>query len=66
MEDNPESSLTELMRSRSSRALINYVNGRRSVTQINRYVLAETGYEINIVDTVAFFELLKEIGYITY
>ena len=64
--NNPDTKAAEVSGSRNSRVLINYINGKRSVTRINDYVSAETRTPLKIEDTIAFFEMLRDIGYITY
>ena len=66
MENYPDSRAAEISRSRNSRALINYINGKRSITRINNYVSAETRTSLKPEDTIAFFEMLRDIGYITF
>jgi hypothetical protein len=51
---------------RQRRIIPNYVNGRRSVTEIGRCVWAESGKPVKLDALVAYLEILKEVGWLTF
>lgn len=64
--DHPEV-LQEIGVGRSAAGMVlNYINGKRSVTAIRNCVAAETGQDVSIESVVAYLELLKAIEWITY
>ncbi|TFH39519.1 MAG: M28 family peptidase [Bacteroidia bacterium] len=66
LQNNPDSRAVQIARGRDARSLTNYIDGTRSVTQIWKYVTAETGSEISLDDAAVYFDMLKETGFITY
>ncbi len=46
--------------------LLNYVNGKRSVLRIRNCVIGETGQDVTLESVVAYLDLLKNVGWITY
>lgn len=49
---------------RVSQAVLNYINGKRSISKITYCAAGETLTEINIKDVAAYFDLLSEVGWI--
>jgi aminopeptidase YwaD len=47
-------------------AVLNYVNGRRSVTLIRRNVVAETGQDVTLAGVAGYLEILRTAGWVTY
>ena len=56
---------TKLTRTQT-RAVLNYVNGRRSLTKIRNCLAAETGKEISLEGVAAYLEILKSVDWIVY
>ncbi|MFC2168393.1 M28 family peptidase [Acidobacteriota bacterium] len=56
---------TKLARNQT-RAVLNYVNGRRSITKIRDCLAAETGEEISLEAVAAYLEILKIVDWIIY
>ncbi len=50
--------------SRAKRNLVNWINGKISITKIRDYVAAETGKDINLNKVIEYFELLEKIGWV--
>lgn len=48
------------------RAILNYINGRWSVTEIRNWVMAETGKDLDFEKLLAFLGYLEQIDWITY
>jgi hypothetical protein len=46
------------------RAVLNYIDGRRTLTAIRRAVEAETGAEIAFEDLAAYADFLRAVGWI--
>ncbi len=66
MEDHPEV-LEELALTRSqTRAVLNYVNGKRSITEIRNCVAAETGSDVSLEGVVGYLEILKEVEWVVF
>ncbi len=51
---------------RAQRAVLNYVNGKRSVTSIKYLVSAEINSEIGLNGVVKYLEFMKNIGYVDF
>lgn len=51
---------------RSKRAILNYINGQRSIYKIWRYAMVESGQTFTLADTLKYLELLKAVGWIEY
>jgi aminopeptidase YwaD len=65
-EKNPDF-IKELKLDRSAqRGILNFVNGRRSVTEIRNWVRAETGRDLEWDKLIRYLEFLKTISWITY
>ena len=65
-EKNPDF-FKELRMGRSvQRSLLNYINGRRSVTEIRNCVMAETGRDLEFEKLLLYLDYLKTILWITY
>ncbi|MFH1943879.1 MAG: M28 family peptidase [bacterium] len=47
-------------------AILNFVNGKRSVTDIRNAVVAETGRDLSFDALMAYLNVLKEIGWIAF
>ena len=45
-------------------AVLNFVNGRRSVAEIRRWVVLETGQEITLQAVAGYLDLLRAVGWI--
>jgi hypothetical protein len=65
-EDNPEA-LEEMGLDRGQRrAILNFINGERSVTKIRNSVIAETDKDLDFESLNKYLELLKTLERITY
>jgi len=65
IKDNPEHPGLKVAQNRSvSQAVQNYINGKRSISKITECAEGETLSNIAVLDVVAYFDLLKEIGWI--
>jgi hypothetical protein len=65
-EDNPEA-LEELGLDRNQRrAILNFINGQRSITTIRNNVIAETDKDLEFEALNKYLELLKTLEWITY
>ncbi len=49
-----------------TRALLNYVNGRRSITKIRDCIAAETESDVSLENVAAYLEILKLINWVVY
>ncbi len=66
IKQNPDA-LTQLgLNAAQRRAIPNYINGRRSITEIRRRVAAETGRPLTIEALVKYLEILKAVNLITF
>jgi hypothetical protein len=64
LKDNPLA-LKKIGLERShQRAILNYINGKRSISQIKLYVTAETGRILSLKKLVAYLKTLEAIGWI--
>jgi hypothetical protein len=65
-EDNPDA-LEELgLHQTQRRAILNFVNGKRSVTKIRNSVIAETDKDLEFEVLDKYLEILKSLDWITY
>jgi aminopeptidase YwaD len=48
------------------RTILNYINGRRSVTEIRNWVMAETGRDLDFEKLLDYLDYLEQIDWITY
>ena len=48
------------------RAILNYINGRRSVTEIRNWAMAETGKNLDFEKLIGYLGYLEQIDWITY
>jgi aminopeptidase YwaD len=48
------------------RAVLNYINGRRSVTEIRNWAMAETGRDLDLEKLLDYIGYLEQIDWITY
>jgi hypothetical protein len=46
--------------------ILNYVNGRRSIVQIRNAVVGETGRDLPLTAVVGYFDVLRNVGWITW
>jgi hypothetical protein len=46
--------------------ILNYVNGKRSITAIRNAVMAETGQAVTAEQVAAYLDLLKSVKYVAY
>ncbi len=49
-----------------TRAALNYVNGRRSITKIRDCIAAETEEEVSLESVAAYLEILKLVNWVVY
>ena len=49
-----------------AQAILNWVNGRRSVALIRRNVAAERGEDVSYAAVAGYLEVLRTVGWITY
>ena len=64
LEENPDLAGRDLARSRSASTVLNYINGRRSVTAITHCVAAETNAELTVEQVAAYIDILKPVGWV--
>jgi hypothetical protein len=50
----------------AANAVLNFVNGRRPVPLIRKYVAAETGQDVSLQAVAGYLEILKTVEWITY
>jgi aminopeptidase YwaD len=63
---NPDA-LKELgLTPQSANTVLNYVNGKRSITTIRRYAAAETGLDLPLEAVAGYLELLRTVGWVAY
>ena len=48
------------------RSILNFIDGKRSITKIHNFVIAETEKDLEFEKLNTFLEFLKEIGWISY
>jgi len=65
MEKNPNALKDMKLDMGQRRSLLNYLNGKRSVTAIRDCVLAETDRDMDFLGLVQYLEFLKAVGWIT-
>ncbi len=46
-----------------SQAVLNYINGKRSISEITECAEGETLADYNIKDIAAYFDILKDVGW---
>jgi hypothetical protein len=64
VEANPDA-LTELgLRADQTRAVLNFVNGQRSVSQIRDQVAAITGSELELEQVASYLAILDQMGWV--
>ncbi|MCJ7580927.1 MAG: M28 family peptidase [Candidatus Aminicenantes bacterium] len=66
MEDNPDFNKELMVDRGQQRSILNYINGRRSVTTIRNCVVAESGKELDFENLLKYLNFLKTIKWITY
>ncbi|MFC1493362.1 M28 family peptidase [candidate division KSB1 bacterium] len=49
-----------------SRSILNFINGKNSITEIRNHVSAETGEEIQLENVARYIEILKEMQWVDY
>jgi len=65
MEKNPDA-LKELKLDRNQkRSILNFINGKRSITKIRNWVIAETENDLDFKTLTKYLDFLKSIGWIT-
>ncbi|MCP4710491.1 MAG: hypothetical protein GY869_17855 [Planctomycetes bacterium] len=64
LQENPDASGIEFARSRSTSTVLNYINGKRSITTIAHCVAAETGTDVSVEDVAAYIDILKAIDWV--
>ena len=66
MENHPDAlKALELNRSQTG-AILNFVNGKRSITTIRNYVMAETDRDGSLESVAAYLDIMKAIDWIDY
>ena len=63
---NPDAIKKLQIDARQRRLVPNYVNGRRSVTEIRNGIWAELGKPLSLDALVTYLEILKEVGWLTF
>ncbi len=63
---NPDTPAARFGRSRDSRTIVNYINGKSSATDIISYAEVYRAKNFDKQTVLAYLEMLKEIGYIVY
>jgi hypothetical protein len=66
MKDNPDFNKELKVDRRLQRSILNYINGRRSVTKIRSCVMAESGKDMDFDNLLKYLNFLKTIDWITY
>lgn len=66
MEANPDFNKDLKVDRGQQRSIMNYINGRRSVTTIRSCVVAESGKELDFENLLKYLNFLKTIKWITY
>jgi len=66
LEKNPDAVKVIKISGTHRRMSLNYINGKRSISEIRRWVTAETGRDLELSKLVAYLTFLKTIGWITY
>ncbi len=66
MKDNPDFNKEIKVDRRQQRSILNYINGRRSVTRIRSCVMAESGKDLDFDALLKYLDFLKTIDWITY
>ena len=65
LEKNPDLTGRDLARNRTaSSAVLNYINGQRSITTITHCVAAETNGQVTAEQVAAYIEILKAVGWV--
>ncbi len=66
LKDNPEA-INKLDIGRAhTRSILNFINGKNSITEIRNHVSAETGIEIQLEKVASYIEILKAIQWVEY
>jgi len=66
MKENPDFNKELKLDRRQQRSILNYINGRRSITKIRSCVVAESGNDIDFNALLKYLDFLKTIDWITY
>jgi len=66
IKDNPNFNKELRVDRRQQRSILNYINGRRSVTKIRSCVIAESGKDIDFDNLLKYLNFLKTIDWITF
>ncbi len=66
MKDNPDFNKELKVNRRQQRSVLNYINGRRSVTKIRSCAVAESGQDMDFNALLKYLDFLKTINWITY
>ncbi len=66
MEKNPDALKDLKMNSTQRRMILNYINGKRSIPEIRKWVMAETEKDLELSNMVRYLGIMKSIGWITY
>lgn len=66
MEKNPDALKELKLNVAQRRMILNYINGKRSVAEIRRRVMAETSRDLELGRLVRYLEFMKTIGWIAY
>ncbi len=64
MEKNPDAAKGLKLGAAERRMVLNYINGRRTVTAIRNAILAETDREVDFGALVAYLDFLRAVGWI--
>lgn len=66
MKEHPDAWKELGLTAQQAQAVLNYVNGRRSIAEIRDDVAAETDEDVGLAAVAAYLALLKEFGWVTY
>jgi hypothetical protein len=66
LQENPDAIRDLGLSNAQTRAILNYVNGKRSVVEIGYRVAAETRSEVEMEDVYGYLEILKEVGWVDF
>jgi len=66
MKEHPDAWKELGLTAQQAQAVLNYVNGRRSIAEIRDDAAAETDEDVGLAAVAAYLALLKEFGWVTY
>ena len=66
MKDRPEALQTIGLTAQQAGAMVNYVNGRRSISEIRNAVMGELNQDVPLESVVAYMELLNAVQWVVF